>query len=44
MATLYEIDQQIAQCVRMVTEEVIDIYLSDMRKSEIDTLILGCTH
>ena len=26
------------------TEEVIDIYLSDMRKSEIDTLILGCTH
>ena len=24
--------------------EVIDIYLSDMRKSEIDTLILGCTH
>ena len=27
-----------------ITEEVIDIYLSDMRKSEIDTLILGCTH
>ena len=24
-----------------ITEEVIDIYLSDMRKSEIDTLILG---
>ena len=23
---------------------MIDIYLSDMRKSEIDTLILGCTH
>ena len=27
-----------------ITEEVINIYLSDMRKSEIDTLILGCTH
>ena len=34
-------------CIRdrhKITEEVIDIYLSDMRKSEIDTLILGCTH
>ena len=28
----------------MPEAEVIDIYLSDMRKSEIDTLILGCTH
>ena len=27
-----------------ITQEVIDIYLSDMRKSDIDTLILGCTH
>lgn len=27
-----------------ITEEVIDIYLSDMRKTEIDTMILGCTH
>lgn len=27
-----------------ITEEVIDIYLSDMKKTEIDTMILGCTH
>lgn len=27
-----------------ITQEVIDIYLHDMRESEIDTLILGCTH
>ncbi len=27
-----------------ITEEVIDIYLSDMRQTEIDTMILGCTH
>ncbi len=27
-----------------ITEEVIDIYLSDMRRTDIDTMILGCTH
>lgn len=27
-----------------LTEEVIDIYLSDMQKTDIDTMILGCTH
>ncbi len=27
-----------------IADEVIDIYLSDMKKTEIDTLILGCTH
>lgn len=27
-----------------ITEEVIDIYLSDMRQTDIDTMILGCTH
>lgn len=27
-----------------ITEEVIDIYLSDMKKTDIDTMILGCTH
>lgn len=27
-----------------ITEEVIDIYLSDMRNSDVDTMILGCTH
>lgn len=27
-----------------ITKEVIDIYLSDMRNTDIDTLILGCTH
>lgn len=27
-----------------ITEEVIDFYLGDMKHSEIDTLILGCTH
>ena len=27
-----------------ITEEVIDYYLRDMRESEIDTMILGCTH
>ena len=27
-----------------ITEEVIEIYLSDMRQTEIDTMILGCTH
>ena len=27
-----------------ITREVIDIYLSDLRESDIDTLILGCTH
>lgn len=27
-----------------ITQEVIEIYLSDLRESDIDTLILGCTH
>lgn len=27
-----------------ITKEVIDIYLSDMRNTDIDTMILGCTH
>lgn len=27
-----------------ITEEVIDIYLSEMKKSNMDTMILGCTH
>jgi glutamate racemase len=27
-----------------ITEEVIDIYLSDMRQTDMDTMILGCTH
>ena len=27
-----------------ITEEVIDIYLKSMKKSDIDTMILGCTH
>ena len=27
-----------------ITEEVIDIYLSSMKESDIDSLILGCTH
>lgn len=27
-----------------ITEEVIEFYLSDMKASDIDTLILGCTH
>lgn len=27
-----------------ITEEVIDIYLSDMKSTDIDTMILGCTH
>lgn len=27
-----------------ITEEVIEIYLSDMRQTRIDTMILGCTH
>lgn len=27
-----------------ITQEVIDIYLADLRESDIDTLILGCTH
>ena len=27
-----------------ITEEVIDIYLADMKKTDIDTMILGCTH
>lgn len=27
-----------------ITEEVIDIYLSDMKHSDVDTMILGCTH
>ena len=27
-----------------ITEEVIDIYLNEMKQSQIDTLILGCTH
>lgn len=27
-----------------ITKEVIDIYLSDMRQTDIDTMILGCTH
>ncbi|MEF9945280.1 MAG: glutamate racemase [Lachnospiraceae bacterium] len=28
----------------VVTEEIIDYYLSEMKDSDIDTLILGCTH
>lgn len=27
-----------------ITEQVIDIYLSDMKNTDIDTMILGCTH
>ena len=27
-----------------ITKEVIDIYLSNMRNTDIDTMILGCTH
>lgn len=27
-----------------VTDEIIDYYLSDLKKSDIDALILGCTH
>jgi len=27
-----------------VTDEIIDYYLADMRESDIDALILGCTH
>ena len=27
-----------------ITEEVIDIYLADMKKADSDTMILGCTH
>ena len=27
-----------------IAEQVIDIYLSDMRSTDIDTMILGCTH
>lgn len=27
-----------------ITEEVIDIYLREMKESDIDTMILGCTH
>lgn len=27
-----------------ITEEVIDIYLKEMRASDVDTMILGCTH
>ncbi len=27
-----------------ITKEVVEIYLSDLKKSGIDTLILGCTH
>lgn len=27
-----------------ITEEVIDIYLREMKESEVDTMILGCTH
>ena len=27
-----------------ITDEVIDIYLSDMKETDIDTMILGCTH
>ena len=27
-----------------ITDEVIDIYLKDMKQSDIDTMILGCTH
>lgn len=27
-----------------ITEEVIDIYLSNMKNTDIDTMILGCTH
>lgn len=27
-----------------ITDEVIDIYLSEMKQTDIDTMILGCTH
>ncbi len=27
-----------------ITEEAIDFYLSDMKSTQIDTMILGCTH
>jgi len=27
-----------------ITEQVIDIYLADMKNTDIDTIILGCTH
>lgn len=27
-----------------ITDQVIDIYLSEMKKTDIDTMILGCTH
>ncbi|MGN1267436.1 MAG: glutamate racemase [Dorea sp.] len=27
-----------------ITDEVIDIYLSDMKNAEVDAMILGCTH
>ena len=27
-----------------ITEEVIDIYLSEMKNTDVDTMILGCTH
>ena len=27
-----------------ITEQVIDIYLADMKNTDIDTMILGCTH
>lgn len=27
-----------------ITEEVIDIYLKELRESDVDTMILGCTH
>ena len=27
-----------------ITKEVIDIYLSEMKQTDIDTMILGCTH
>ncbi len=28
----------------LITEQVIDIYLSEMKNTDIDTMILGCTH
>lgn len=39
MATLYEIDQQIAQCVRMVTEEVFDKDTGEIVEMEVEEAI-----
>lgn len=39
MTTLYEIDQQIAQCIRMVTEEVIDKDTGEIVEMEVEEII-----